>query len=127
MLEPDYARREILRRAAPLASSSANPAPTSITRWPGASHTSSGWDSSVIHTWPDSQRTSSPRGEGIALARRSIVYEDLERGTLKRLFDIAVPSRERYRFVCPKEAAGMAKVRAFKDWVRAELEAMPKP
>ena len=65
------------------------------------------------------------RGEGVALARRSIVYEDLERGTLKRLFDIAVPSRERYWFVSPKETAGMAKVRAFKDWVRAELEALP--
>lgn len=65
------------------------------------------------------------RGEGIALGRRSIVYEDLERGTLKRLFDIAVPSRERYWFVCPKETAGMAKVRAFKAWMRAELEAAP--
>src|SRR5207237_4979012 len=30
------------------------------------------------------------RGEGIALARRSIVGEDLERGTLKRLFDISL-------------------------------------
>ena len=67
------------------------------------------------------------RGEGIALARRSIVAEDLERGTLKRLFDIAVPSRERYWFVTPKEAAGMAKVKAFKAWVRAELEASPRP
>lgn len=61
------------------------------------------------------------RGEGIALARRSIVGEDLERGTLKRLFDIAVPSRERYWFVCPKETAGMAKVKAFKAWLLAEL------
>jgi LysR family glycine cleavage system transcriptional activator len=61
------------------------------------------------------------RGEGIALGRRSIVAEDLERGTLKRLFDIAVPSRERYWFVSPKETAGMAKVKAFKAWVRAEL------
>ena len=67
------------------------------------------------------------RGEGIALARRSIVGEDLERGTLRRLFDIAVPSRERYWFVCPKEVAGMAKVRAFKEWVRAELEARHGP
>jgi len=65
------------------------------------------------------------RGEGVALARRSIVYEDLERGTLKRLFGIAVPSRERYWFVCPKETAEMAKVKAFKAWVRAELEGMP--
>ena len=65
------------------------------------------------------------RGEGVALARRSIAYEDLERGTLKRLFDIAIASRERYWFVCPKETAEMAKVKAFKAWVRAELEGMP--
>ena len=63
------------------------------------------------------------RGEGIALARRSIVFEDLERGTLKRLFDITVPSRERYWFVSPKETADTAKVKAFREWVRDELQA----
>jgi LysR family transcriptional regulator, glycine cleavage system transcriptional activator len=63
------------------------------------------------------------RGEGIALARRSIVAEDLERGALKRLFDIAVPSRERYWFVSPKETADTPKVRAFRQWVRNELKA----
>ncbi|MGZ5111592.1 MAG: transcriptional regulator GcvA [Usitatibacter sp.] len=61
------------------------------------------------------------RGEGIALARRSIVAEDLESGTLKRLFDIAVPSRERYWFVSPKETAETPKVKAFRKWVKAEL------
>ena len=62
------------------------------------------------------------RGEGIALARRSIVREDIERGALKRLFRLQVPSRERYWFVCPKETAGTPKVLAFKEWVRDELE-----
>jgi len=61
------------------------------------------------------------RGEGIALARRSIVAEDLERGALKRLFDVTVPSRERYWFVSPKENAETPKVRAFRNWVREEL------
>lgn len=61
------------------------------------------------------------RGEGVALARRSIVGEDLERGTLKRLFRIAVPSRESYWFVSPKELAQSPKVKAFRDWVKAEL------
>jgi LysR family glycine cleavage system transcriptional activator len=63
------------------------------------------------------------RGEGIALARASIATEDLDRGSLKRLFDIAVPSRERYWFVSPKETADLAKVKAFRDWVRGELKA----
>lgn len=61
------------------------------------------------------------RGEGIALARRSIVTEDLERGALTRLFAIAVPSRERYWFVSPKETADMPKVKAFRAWVKKEL------
>ena len=62
------------------------------------------------------------RGEGIALARRSIVAEDLERGTLRRLFDIAVPSRERYWFVSPRETADTPKVKAFRKWVKEELK-----
>ena len=65
------------------------------------------------------------RGEGIALARRSIVAEDLERGVLKRLFELRVPSRERYWFVCPKETVDTAKVKAFKAWVKAELGPAP--
>ncbi len=63
------------------------------------------------------------RGEGIALGRRSIVAEDLERGALKRLFDVAIPSRERYWFVSPRETAETPKVRAFRDWVKKELAA----
>jgi LysR family glycine cleavage system transcriptional activator len=65
------------------------------------------------------------RGEGIALARNSIVYEDLERGALKQLFDIRVPSRERYWFVSPRESAAQPKVKLFREWVRAELAAAP--
>jgi LysR family glycine cleavage system transcriptional activator len=61
------------------------------------------------------------RGEGVALARRSIIGEDLERGTLKRLFNIAVPCRESYWFVSPKETANSARVRAFREWVKSEL------
>jgi LysR family glycine cleavage system transcriptional activator len=61
------------------------------------------------------------RGEGIALARRSIVAEDLERGTLVKLFDVSVPSRESNWFVSPKALAETPRVKAFRDWVKAEL------
>ena len=61
------------------------------------------------------------RNEGIALARRSIIGEDLERGTLKRLFRIAVQTNERYWFVSPRELNELPKVRAFRDWVKSEL------
>jgi LysR family glycine cleavage system transcriptional activator len=62
------------------------------------------------------------RGEGVALARSSIVVEDLERGDLKRLFPLAVPSAERYWFVCPKESAQAPAVKAFRDWMKEELQ-----
>jgi LysR family glycine cleavage system transcriptional activator len=61
------------------------------------------------------------RGEGVALARRSIIGEDLERGTLKRLFAISVPCPESYWFVSPKETAATARVTAFREWVKSEL------
>jgi LysR family glycine cleavage system transcriptional activator len=65
---------------------------------------------------------SAARGEGVALARSSIVGEDLERGTLKRLFDVSVASRESYWFVSPRESAEAPKVRAFREWVKKELK-----
>ena len=61
------------------------------------------------------------RGEGVALARRSIVGEDLERGTLKHLFKIAVPSPESYGFVSRRQSAQAPKVKAFRDWVKSEI------
>jgi LysR family glycine cleavage system transcriptional activator len=61
------------------------------------------------------------RGEGVAMGRRSIVAEDLARGTLKRLFRIGVASPESYWFVSPKELAATPRVKAFRDWVKAEL------
>jgi len=61
------------------------------------------------------------RGEGVALARRSIVEEDLERGVLRRLFPLAVPSHERYWFVAPKESFESPNVKAFRECVKAEL------
>jgi LysR family glycine cleavage system transcriptional activator len=67
------------------------------------------------------------RGEGVALARRSIVGEDLERGALVRLFGLAVPSRERYWLVAPRATADAPNVRAFRDWVKAEVAAGRRP
>jgi len=67
------------------------------------------------------------RGEGIAMTRRSIIGEDLERGTLRRIFDISIRTNERYWFVSPKELAELPKVKAFREWVKAELKATASP
>ena len=50
----------------------------------------------------------------------------MERGTLKRLFDVAVKTRESYWIVCPREAVDTPKVKAFRDWVKAELKVKPR-
>ncbi len=42
------------------------------------------------------------RGEGVAMARSSIVGEDLESGVLKRLFGVSAPSAESYWFRQPQ-------------------------
>ena len=62
------------------------------------------------------------RGEGIALARDSIIGEDLQRGTLRKLFNVSVKTNERYWFVSPKELADLPKVKAFRAWVKSELK-----
>jgi LysR family glycine cleavage system transcriptional activator len=63
------------------------------------------------------------RGEGIAMARRSLVAEDLERGTLVKLFPLEVKIAECYWFVCPKENLAQPKVEAFRAWVKSEIGA----
>lgn len=61
------------------------------------------------------------RGEGIAMARMSVVADDLARGALKRLFRLAVPAHERYWFVSPRDRADLPQVKAFRAWVKSEL------
>jgi LysR family transcriptional regulator, glycine cleavage system transcriptional activator len=61
-------------------------------------------------------------GEGIALTRRSLVGEDLTNGNLVPLFDIEVASPNSYYLVCLPQHAASPKVRAFRDWLVAEID-----
>ena len=61
------------------------------------------------------------RGEGVAMARRSLVGEDLEKKVLMQLFPLAVKAAESYWFVCPKELAATPNVAAFRAWVKSEI------
>ncbi len=62
------------------------------------------------------------RGEGIALTRRSLVGEDISNGNLAALFDLEVPSQNSYYLVCLPQHAQSPKVRAFRDWLVAEID-----
>ena len=61
-------------------------------------------------------------GEGIALARRSLIADDFENGKLVRLFDIEVKSENDYHLVCLPQSAHSKKIRAFRDWIVKEID-----
>lgn len=60
-------------------------------------------------------------GQGIALARSSLLGNDVKNGLLVRLFDIDVPAPRRYYLVHPKRLAGSPKLALFRAWLRDEI------
>ena len=60
-------------------------------------------------------------GQGIALARSSLIGSDLVNGVLVRLFDIEVPSPWRYYLVYPPTLAHSPKLAVFREWLREEI------
>ena len=61
-------------------------------------------------------------GEGIALARCSLVQSDLATGKLVRLFDIDMPSEKDYHLVCLPQHATSRKFSTFRDWIVSEID-----
>ena len=62
-------------------------------------------------------------GQGIALARESLLGNDLRTGALVRLFDISIPAPRRFFFVYPPRMAQAPKLALFRTWLFAELAA----
>ena len=60
-------------------------------------------------------------GQGIALARSSLIGNDIGNGVLVRLFDIEVPSPWRYYLVYPPRLAQSPKLRRFRAWLQEEV------
>jgi LysR family glycine cleavage system transcriptional activator len=60
-------------------------------------------------------------GQGIALARSSLLGNDIVNGLLVRLFDIEVPSERMYYLVCPPRLAHEPKIALFREWLREEI------
>ena len=63
-------------------------------------------------------------GQGVLLGRSVLVREDLEAGHLVKPFDISIPSAYAYWIVCPKADVNRPKVRLFREWLLAEVEAI---
>lgn len=62
-------------------------------------------------------------GQGVALARRVLVGDDLAAGRLVRPFAQSLPGEFAYHLVAPPHHFSRAKVAAFRDWLLAEAEA----
>ena len=63
------------------------------------------------------------QGEGVLLGRSALVAADLAAGRLVRPFELALSSRWRYYVVYPEGALRQRKVKAFRDWLFAEMDA----
>ncbi|WP_432729983.1 transcriptional regulator GcvA [Variovorax sp. W6] len=63
------------------------------------------------------------QGEGVALGRTMLVADDLSSGRLVRPFEHAVKAASSFYVVYPPDAIRQRKVRAFRDWLFAEMKA----
>lgn len=61
-------------------------------------------------------------GAGVVLGRRALVVKDLTEGTLIAPYKIAIRTKAMYWFLCRKDAETHPQVRAFHDWILAEVE-----
>lgn len=66
-------------------------------------------------------------GQGIALARRSLVEADLARGRLVRLFDLSVEDIYAYFLVWNPENSRADSIKTFRVWLQGEVRMPPTP
>jgi len=62
-------------------------------------------------------------GQGIALIRSSLAYNDLLSGRVVRLFDVSIPCPWLLYFVCAPAMLDTPKVQAFRTWLLPEIAA----
>ena len=60
-------------------------------------------------------------GAGVALSHKLIASDDVHSGRLVTPFGPELPLRSGYYFVCPKGYEARPMVRAFRDWLFAEM------
>ncbi|MEI2734835.1 MAG: transcriptional regulator GcvA [Rhodoblastus sp.] len=63
-------------------------------------------------------------GAGVLLASDVLAYDELRTGRLVMPFDLKMPSGRAYCVVYPKRLQDRPAVRAFRDWAKAEADAM---
>jgi LysR family glycine cleavage system transcriptional activator len=66
-------------------------------------------------------------GLGVALTEEALVRDDLANGRLVKPFDIDMPMDYAYYVVTPETTAERPKVKAFREWLLAEIAASERP
>ena len=66
-------------------------------------------------------------GQGIALARSTLLGNDVRNGVLVRLFDIEVPAPRKHYLVYPPRMANSPKLALFRKWLHDEIDAGGQP
>jgi LysR family glycine cleavage system transcriptional activator len=61
-------------------------------------------------------------GAGVVLGRRALVIKDIHEGRLVAPYEVALRTDAHFRFVCQKGAEKRPSIRAFHDWILAEIE-----
>ena len=61
-------------------------------------------------------------GVGVALGRRALVIKDLMEGRLVAPYGKALSAGARFRFLCREGAEEKLQIRAFRDWMLAEID-----
>ena len=64
-------------------------------------------------------------GQGLCLARQSIVYDELQSGRLVRPFSTYVESPFSYFFVCRREKLAAPPIAAFRTWIVRQIKNIP--
>ncbi len=62
-------------------------------------------------------------GQGIALIRPTLAFNELLAGRVVRLFETTIPCPWNYYFVCPHSALQTPKMQAFRTWLLPEIAA----
>lgn len=65
-------------------------------------------------------------GQGVAMLRHSLIYEQLARRQLVRLFDFSYPCEYAYYLVAPQQHYTRQKVQLFSNWLIEMFEQIPK-
>jgi LysR family glycine cleavage system transcriptional activator len=61
-------------------------------------------------------------GQGIAMVRYSLIYQQLQRKQLVQLFDYSFPCSYAYYLVAPKHHFNQQKVQKFEGWIKQEMQ-----